>query len=298
MTFPTLFALLALIVIALFLMLSYSVRKSQRVAERLREQLDSVEDTFAMEQFAQTGGYRSIKGVTILIPALNECENLKQIIPRIPKTACGQELGVLIIDDGSSDDTKELAHGHDVGVISTTVTRGGGAALRLGYRLALAGDAALVVTMDADGQNRPEEIERLLEPILAGSADFVIGSRILGSFEKDDPVRLLGVRLLTRLLNCLIGTRLTDCSSGFRAIKACVLETVIPRLKQRQFYTPELNIEVAKSGFRIREVPISFLKRISGRSKKGNNFFYGLAFVCSMLTTWLRVSKRAPGSYL
>lgn len=242
----------------------------------------------AIKRFSASNGFSQIKHTTILIPSHNEYKNLCELLPRIPKSACGHELGVLIIDDGSTDQTADLPLHHDVAVVSTELKRGQGAALRLGYALALAGGAKVVVTLDGDGQYRPEEIEGVLAPVIAGEYDFVIGSRILGGFETDDSFRLLGVHFYARILSTLLGLKLTDSSSGFRAIRASYLEMIIDRLVQPQYQSGEVLLELAKAGARISEAPIVMLKRQSGKSKKGNNFYYGFAYARTILLTWFK----------
>ena len=232
--------------------------------------------------------FNHIRDITIVIAALNEANNLKQVLPRIPSKICGLNTGILLVDDGSKDQTKELDKVYDIGFVPIPISLGQGAALRLGYQLALAGGAKIVVTMDADGQHRPEEIERLVAPIIDDTADFVIGSRILGKYEPDDAIRLCGVLVFSQLLSILLGMKITDCSNGFRAIRANVLDAVVSSLVQKQFHTSELLIIVAKRGYKIIEVPMTCLKRISGKSKKGNNLYFGLSFAKAMLSTWLR----------
>jgi glycosyltransferase involved in cell wall biosynthesis len=282
--FEVAFAAAGLILLFVFFL---AARRETTVYGALHE-LDNVVEQHAIEQFGLNGGFKQIKRITLVMPALNEKESLEQLLPRVPKSVSGEPLGLLIVDDGSSDGTADLARSFGFGVVSTPAQRGQGAALRLGYRIALMGESEILVIMDADGQNRPEEIEGLIEPILADRADYVIGSRMLGHFEKDDGVRLMGVRLLSPLVSLLTGTKITDCSSGFKAMKTKVLANVIGRLKQRQYACSELNIEVARSGFRIREVPITFLKRIRGTSKKGNNLYYAFAFTRVIFSTWFR----------
>jgi glycosyltransferase involved in cell wall biosynthesis len=263
------------------------VRRHRNIV-KLCQRLDGVVQDFALDEFRKADGFSHVQQITVVIPALNEKENLKHVLPRIPARVCNNDLGVLIVDDGSSDGTSELSKDYDVGIISTPVSRGGGAALRLGYRAASIGGAKIIVTMDADGQNKPEEIERLVEPIIRGKAEFVIGSRLLGYFEKDDPLRLLGVRVFNPIMSFLGGKRITDCSSGFRAMSATALQSVLSSLQEPQYHSAELHIAIARSGVKLTEVPISFLKRISGHSKKGNNLYYGYAFAKTILITWWR----------
>ncbi len=261
-------------------------RRQRSMAQRRQADARLVEQ--AVKRFSQTNGFDKIKYTTVLIPSHNEYSNLCELLPRIPKTACGQELGVLILDDGSSDHTVDLPQHHNVAVVSTDVKRGQGAALRLGYALALAGGAQVVVTIDGDGQYQPEEIETVLAPVVAGEYDFVIGSRILGGFEKDDDFRLLGVHFYARLFSLLLGLNITDSSSGYRAIRSTYLKTLVNRLVQPQYQTGEVLLELARAGARIGEAPIMMLKRRSGKSKKGNNIYYGFAYARTIFMTWFK----------
>jgi glycosyltransferase involved in cell wall biosynthesis len=113
-----------------------------------------------------------------------------------------------------------------------------GAALRLGYDIAVAGGAKIVLTMDGDGQHRPNEIERLVKPILDDEVDIVIGSRLLGQCERDSKIRWIGIHLFNFIINLLAGTRITDCSNGFRSFRVESLKKIV--LLQDQFHTAEL----------------------------------------------------------
>lgn len=249
-------------------------------------QFDLLVRSLARSQFEQAQGYGVVRTITAIMPALNEAENLQYVLPRVPATACGTPLGALVVDDGSRDDTAEVARQAGVAVISNPYPRGGGAALRLGYDVARQGGARIVVTMDADGQHLPEEIEGLVAPIIEGKYDFVIGSRVLGRRERDSIVRLAGIHFFNFLINLLAGTHITDCSSGFRAFRVDVLDKVL--LLQDQFHTAELIIHAARRGVRIGEAPITVLRRHSGTSKKGKNLSYGVNFSKTVISTWLR----------
>jgi glycosyltransferase involved in cell wall biosynthesis len=140
--------------------------------------------------------------------------------------------------------------------------------------------------MDGDGQHLPEEIERLVKPILKNEADIVIGSRVLGQREKDSSIRWIGIRVFNFIINMLTGARITDCTNGFRAFRVSALEKIV--LHQEQFHTAELIIDAARKGIRIDEVPVTVLRRHYGESKKGRNIAYGLNFYKTILKTWLR----------
>ena len=198
-------------------------------------QFDLLVRHFAAERFFKEFGFDQIKDITVIIPALDEAENLKQILPRMPKEIKEHELGVIVVDDGSVDDTAMVVKEHGYHVVSNPINRGGGAALRLGYDIAVLGSTKIVVTMDGDGQHEPEEIERLVEPILNDEVDFVIGSRVLGKREKDSVFRWIGIHIFNLIINILSSTRITDCSNGFRAFRVDALKKVF--LLQDQFHT-------------------------------------------------------------
>jgi glycosyltransferase involved in cell wall biosynthesis len=146
--------------------------------------------------------------------------------------------------------------------------------------------AKYIVTMDADGQHLPEEIEVLVTELLKNNLDIVIGSRVLGKREKDNMLRWVGVNFFNFVINLLAGTRITDCSSGFRVFRMESLKNIL--LVQDQFHTAELIIDAAKKGLRIGEAPVTILRRYSGESKKGRNLSYGLNFSKTILKSWLR----------
>jgi glycosyltransferase involved in cell wall biosynthesis len=173
------------------------------------------------------------------------------------------------------------------------VNLGHGVALRVGYDLALAGGAQYVVTLDADGQNDPVEIPGLLQPVVDGTADFVVGSRRLGVDQTSDWYRQAGVLFFAWLVNRLAGTtdrntRLTDTSNGFRALRTSMLADVIGQLHQDQYQTAELLITCLTRGWRVTERPMVWHERASGTSKKGANLAYGLRYAAVVTGTWWR----------
>jgi glycosyltransferase involved in cell wall biosynthesis len=195
-------------------------------------------------------------------------------------------VGVLVVDDGSEDETRQVVNDHNQFIVSNPINRGGGAALRLGYDILKNSDAAICVTMDADGQHRPEDIEALVSPIIKNEYDVVIGSRVLGSREKDDPLRIAGVHFFSAIVSSLLGKRITDPSSGFRAFKMDKIKGI--DLYEDQYHTSELIIDAIKKGLRVKEVPITILKRKFGKSKKGKDLVYGLNFARIIIKTWWR----------
>ena len=228
--------------------------------------------------------------VLCILPAYNEAENIGVVLRRMPREVKGLEVTSLVVDDCSEDDTAQVAASHGAYVVRLPLRMGGGAALKTGFMIGLERGARYLVTLDADGQHHPEEIERLLEPLLRDQADVVVGSRILGEYENYSRLRTAGVRFFSSIISFLTACRITDCSSGFRAFQAEVLRRL--RLRQKQYHTSELIIEAVKKGARIVEVPITISRRLSGTSKKGRDLLYGVRFAKVILKTWLRGSEK------
>jgi glycosyltransferase involved in cell wall biosynthesis len=192
--------------------------------------------------------------------------------------------------DGGDDRTNQVAL--EAGALTFTLREnlGHGYALRVGYSLAIELGADFVVTLDADGQNDPAEIPRMLEPLIDDEADFVLGSRRLGQDATSDRLRKAGVRVFSRVVTALGGAKLTDSSNGFRALRVLMLEDVVDRLTQPQYQTAELLITCLKRGWRVTERPVRWLPRASGTSKKGRNYLFGLRYARVVLGTWWRES--------
>ncbi|HRV59545.1 MAG TPA: glycosyltransferase family 2 protein, partial [Solirubrobacterales bacterium] len=205
---------------------------------------------------------------------------------QIPAEVGGLPTATLVIDDGSKDGTEEVAEAHGAVVIRHVVNRGGGAALRTGYRLMADSDAAIVVTLDADGQHLPAEMPNLVQPVLDGKADVAHGSRVLGHAEQNHFARELGIVFFNRLVSFITRTHVTDCSNGYRAVRTSVLPTLV--LKQEQFHTSEFMIEAIKRGVPAVEVPVTVEQRLHGHSKKPAVFRYGMGFANAIVRTWLR----------
>jgi len=240
----------------------------------------------ALETIACTQADLPPDGVMIIIPALNEAENLRILLPHIPKQVCGLPVGVLVVDDGSNDGTKDVALAHGCYVARFPTQRGQGAALRVGYDFLVKQRILIGVTLDADNQHQPSEITKLVEPIVVGKYDLVIGSRILGSADRDSLTRYTGVILFSKLVSWLTGVAITDCSSGFRALDIDKISQL--DLRQDQFQTSEVLISAAKRGLRIGEVPIHIARRKYGESRKGPNVSYALFFLKTIAKTWWR----------
>lgn len=278
--------ILGLAVFAIFILFGLILRALSQTARSSR-QLSAVLEGLAWEEFRQAKLPERFRGkIAILIPAYNEAENIGHVLDRMPAEVCGVETAVLVVDDGSRDGTGDVAAKHGAVVARHVINRGGGAALRTGYRLMVDSGAEIVVTLDADGQHLPSEMERLVKPVLDGEVDMAHGSRVLGQADRNHFARELGIVFFNRLVSLITRTHVTDCSNGYRAVRTTVLPQLV--LRQEQFHTSEFMIEAIKRGIPAKEIPITVEQRLHGHSKKPAVVRYGLGFANAIVRTWLR----------
>jgi hypothetical protein len=278
--------ILGLAVFAIFALFILCLR-ALSVGARNSRQLSAALEGLAWEEFRQAGLPARFKGkIAILVPAYNEAENIGVVLDQMPAEVCGVRTEVLVVDDGSRDGTGDVAAEHGALVARHVTNRGGGAALRTGYRLMVESGAEVVVTLDADGQHLPSEMSRLVEPVLAGEVDVAHGSRVLGHADRNTRARELGIVFFNRLVSFITRTHVTDCSNGYRAVRTTVLPLLV--LRQEQFHTSEFMIEAIKRGVPAKEVPITVEQRLHGHSKKPAVMRYGLGFANAIVRAWLR----------
>jgi glycosyltransferase involved in cell wall biosynthesis len=231
--------------------------------------------------------------IAIVIPAYNEEPTVAEVVRNIPREIAGLAVEVIVVVDGSDDRTAEEARKAGALVCNVPVNRGQGLIFMLGYWLADKRGAQYIATTDADGQYDETEFDRVLEPIVAGRADFVNGSRRLGTELTTDPIRHAGVIFFGLVISTLLRQRITDPASGMRAFRIAVPRTV--KLEQVQYQTSELIIATRMNGFRIMEVATTMRDRPEGATltKKGPNLLYGMRFGRVILLTFIRERKAA-----
>lgn len=224
--------------------------------------------------------------IMVIIPAYNEEANITAVLADLPATLADRPVSVVVISDGGRDRTVEVVRKHAKPVMAHLINRGQGTALRTGFEIALQEGAEVVVTMDADGQHRAQDLAHLVVPILAGEADYVSGSRFLGEYADRGSGRHFGIVVFSGLISLLCQRRVTDCANGFRAIRVSSLALL--DLQEGQFSAPELIIEALSKGLRFQEVPVSILARAQGTSKKPRGFGYPWGFALAICRSWLR----------
>ncbi|HWM55784.1 MAG TPA: glycosyltransferase family 2 protein [Solirubrobacterales bacterium] len=278
--------ILGLAVFAIFILFLLALRALSQSARNSR-QLSAVLEGLAWEEFRQAQLPERFRGkIAVLVPAYNEAENIGHVLDLIPDEACGRPTAVLVVDDGSRDGTGDVAAEHGAVVARHVINRGGGAALRTGYRLMVESGAEIVVTLDADGQHLPAEMERLVQPVLDGEVDVAHGSRVLGHADRNHFARELGIVFFNRLVSLITRTKVSDCSNGYRAVRTTALPQLV--LRQEQFHTSEFMIEAIKREIPAKEVPVTVERRLHGHSKKPAVVRYGLGFANAIVRTWLR----------
>lgn len=278
--------ILGLAVIAIMILFLMAMR-ALSVGARNSRQMSAVLQGLTSEQFRIDGNREAFRNrIAVVIPAFNEADNIGYVLDQIPAEVCGLPTATLVVDDGSRDGTEEVAAAHGAVVARHVVNRGGGAALRTGYRLMVDSGAAIVVTLDADGQHLPAEMPALVQPVLDGEVDVTHGSRVLGHAEENHFAREMGIVFFNRLVSFITRTHVTDCSNGYRAVRTDALPQLV--LKQEQFHTSEFMIEAIKRGVPAKEIPVTVEQRLHGSSKKPAVFRYGVGFANAIMRTWLR----------
>ena len=273
-------------VIAILILFVLVVRALSQ-GSRITRELSAVLEGLAWEQFVDAGHPERFRDrIGVLVPAYNEADSIGYVLDRIPDEVCGLETAVLVVDDGSRDGTGEIAAEHGAAVARHLINRGGGAALRTGYRLLADSGATIVVTLDADGQHLPSEMERLVQPVVSGEVAVAHGSRVLGRAEPNHYARELGIVFFNRIVSLITRTKVSDCSNGYRAVRSDVLPQLV--LRQEQFHTSEFLIEALRRGIPAKEVPVTVARRMHGHSKKPAVVRYGLGFANAIVRTWLR----------
>ena len=214
--------------------------------------------------------------ITIGIPAYNEEKSIALIITKLKKITDS----IIVCDDGSSDMTAEISKNLGATVISHKKNMGYGVAINSIFQKSKELNVDLLVTFDADGQHRVEDIQKVIEPIKNNVADLVIGSRFLDKKSDVPNYRKIGIKVITQVTNASIRKKLTDSQSGFRAYNGQVLSQIFPSDMGMGIST-EILIKSSSKGLRIMEVPITIL--YSGDTSTHNPVSHGTSVLFSTI---------------
>ncbi len=223
-----------------------------------------------------------INKTLVIIPTYNEESTLRDVVCRIKNTL--PESNVLVINDGSTDKTSEVAKSSGAMVLDLPYNLGIGNTIQTGFLFATQRGYDIVLRLDADGQHRPEDAKSIMEPVLNGTADMVVGSRFLLSNDgfKSTLVRRVGIKFFSTFVSLIIRKRVTDPTSGFQAMNEKAI-----RFFAREYPPdyPEIEALVLanKAGFIVKEVPVEMLERKGGQSSI--NFLNSIYYVLEVLTS-------------
>ena len=224
-----------------------------------------------------------------VIPALNEEAVIGQVVQNLPRDLLDQ---IIVVDNGSTDDTAMVAWEAGA-VVVTEPERGYGAACAAGVALARRLGATVIVLLDGDASDVPSDLHAILAPVLAGDADFVMGSRARGSAEPGalTPQQRFGNRLAARILR-RYGLAITDLGP-FRAIRADALAAL--DMRERTYgWSTEMLVKAARAGLRVHEAPVSYRKRAGGKSKVGGTICGSIKAAVVILQTAYRYAGWDP----
>jgi len=204
--------------------------------------------------------------ISVVIPVFNEELTVSDVIERVKAVMHEARFTyeVIVVDDCSTDRSVEISKSRKIQVYSLRKHRGKGYALNVGFAKA---KGEIIATIDSDGSHSPEELPHLLNPVIHDKADLVIGSRFLRQKTvSNKKFNEFGVRLFNMLIKLLTGIEVSDSQSGYRVIKAGVLKTLCLKSNEYEIES-EMLVKAVQKGFRVKEVPISFMQRTYGKSR-------------------------------
>ncbi|MDB5801177.1 MAG: glycosyl transferase family 2 [Rhodocyclales bacterium] len=234
---------------------------------------------------------KNMPKICIVVPAYNEEANIASVIGSL-KT-CNPEFTVVVVNDGSSDRTGRVAESTNQAVVlNLPCNLGIGGGVQTGFRFAAQNGFDIAVQFDGDGQHIAEEIQKILSPILGGTADVVIGSRFIDHGQagfKSTGMRRIGIRIFSILNSIIVKQKITDNTSGFRAYNREAF-CMLARYYSADYPEPEAVILLGKNGFRMQEVAVEMRARQGGTSSIHGlkSAYYMFKVITSILITAIR----------
>ncbi|MBT2763306.1 glycosyltransferase family 2 protein [Paenibacillus sp. ISL-20] len=227
--------------------------------------------------------------ILIIIPAFNEEHNITNLLDNINKFKAAN-IEVIVINDKSTDNTLFELIKKDVQFIDLPCNLGIGGAVQTGYKYANLHNFDIAIQVDGDGQHDPSYIEELINPIIEGRADMVIGSRYINKEGfQSTLLRRIGIRYFSRMIKLCTGQIVTDPTSGFRACNSKVISQFISYYPM-DYPEPESIVSLLRTGYRITEIPVVMVKRENGQSSinKFKSIYYMIKVSIAILIDILR----------
>ena len=231
--------------------------------------------------------------ILVIVPAYNESGNVGRTIKEIHRNQ--PDMNIVVINDGSTDSTRQEAQAALVPVVSLPFNLGIGGAVQTGFVYAVDNGFDMALQIDGDGQHDPAFIQALIDPLLRDECDMVIGSRFIGPYQgyRSSFVRRIGIHFFASLISLLTGYKVTDSTSGFRAFNQKALR-VFSRSYPTDFPEPESIVMAKRFGLRLTEVPVQMRKRLVGHSSIRYliTLYYMLKVTFAILLDLLKPTKR------
>ncbi len=225
------------------------------------------------------------KTVAVVLPAFNEAKAIAKVLAGIPASIGPMDVSVVVVDDGSADHTAEIARRHGAQVIRHLTNLGAGAATVTGMKAAKALDAGVIVTIDADGQHDPADIQLLVESLVDGPYDVVIGSRLLDPAGM--PASRFSANLLLNAVTYLVyGKIVSDSQSGFKAFSRPAIDAIELNSPGYEICS-EIIGEIYRKNLRYKSVPIKAVYTDYSKGK-GQHFLNGINLIIGLLMRMLR----------
>ncbi|MDI7259528.1 MAG: glycosyltransferase family 2 protein [Thermodesulfobacteriota bacterium] len=231
------------------------------------------------------------KKVLVIIPAFNEEGSVRKVVEEVKIHL--PQADILVVNDGSRDLTSEKAKAGGATVLNLPFNLGIGGAMQAGYKYAFAKGYEIAIQVDGDGQHDPREIPNLLQTLEEKSVDMVIGSRFIGDSEfKSSPMRRVGISIFSKVISLIVGQKITDPTSGFRAANRRAIRLFALDYPQ-DYPEPEVLVLLHKCGLKMAEVPIKMNERYAGESSitKIRSIYY---MVKVLLAIFVDCFKKRP----
>ena len=230
--------------------------------------------------------------ILVLIPAYNEGARIAEVIGRV--RAVVPDYDILVVNDGSRDNTAAAAAVAGARVVSHPFNMGYGVAIQTGYKYANANGYDFLVQIDGDGQHDPAYIPKLLAPVMSAETDFAIGSRFL-EVESYEPslARRIGMAFFRKIVSLITGTRITDSTSGYQAFNREVIRFFTTEVFPCDYPDADMLITLHRAGFTIKELPVRMYPNVEGKSMHSGlkPLYYIFKMFLSIFVTLLRNRK-------